>query len=174
MPKGFCTIVGATDPDGRSIPLRKLVENGWVTPVRAPSGWGIGPDELPLGKNLFLDNARQYTAFSLTFRAPISNYTLQNYGVGTGLTPPTVADTSLENAVTLSNLSTIAPIDGVDYPAPFVTQTRFTLGVNDANGYALTEFGLFSGDGTILMRWVTPALNKSSAWAPTLVHRSVY
>jgi len=149
-----------------------VVDYGWAHPVKAPTGWGIGPDEIPLGYNLFLDQARQYTCYALTFRSPIANYTIQQYSVGTGLTPPSVADVALGNPVLLGNSTYFNPIDGVDYPAPFMAQIRFTLGVGDANGYLLTEFGLFSGDQTLLMHWLQPGgLSKTSAWAPSLCHR---
>lgn len=171
MPTGFFTLESATDLQGRKIPARELVRRGVANKGRRPRGWGITDEEVPLGKNLFLDQGRQYLAFAFTFRAPIGSFVIQNFGVGTGTTPPTVADVSLENPILLSNGQYTKPIDGVDYPSPFIARIRFTLGANDANGYAVTEWGIFSGDGTLLIRTTLPVLNKTPDYTPTFSYR---
>jgi hypothetical protein len=157
------------------VPLTKLVDRGLVKPVRGAPGWGLTPDEIPLGHNLQLDNFRQYMAYAMTFRGPIGNYVLQRFGVGTGVTPPTVGDVQLQNAIQLvapdnPNVGTKL-IDYVAYPAPFYAYIYFTLGVNDANGYSVTELGLYSGDNTLLIRWTVPGINKDATYSPQLVHR---
>ena len=146
----------------------------WVKPCRAPAGWGIGPDELCLGHNEFLDQARQYVCYALSGRAPISSYIIQQYSVGTGLAAVNTTDTALQNPITLSSGTIYNPIDGIDFPAPFIAQIRFTLGANDANGYAVSEYGLVSGDNTLLMHWVVPPINKTSDWTPSFVHRLAF
>ena len=75
--------------------------------------------------------------------------------VGTGTTSPSVGDTSLES-----------PISGTKKA---LTETRtdgniitfvYNLGASEANGYDITEFGLWDGD--LLSRIVFSATSKTS------------
>lgn len=172
--EGLITVIGITLADGKILPLRKACDYGWITPERAPAGWGVGSNEVCLGKNLFLDQGRQLLAYVFGFRAPIQNYTCQRYGVGTGLNAATVADVALESPVPLASQSnaTTAPVSTIDFPTGFVMRVGFTIAVGDANGYLLTEFGLFSGNNTLLARKVRGVgINKTSDFAPTLTWR---
>ena len=95
MPEGYLTCIGVRDAGGREIALKDAVRYGWLRPARAPAGWGIGPGEVPLGHNLFLDAGRQYLAYSFGYRSPVANYAVQYFGIGTGTSTPTAADTAL-------------------------------------------------------------------------------
>lgn len=156
------------------MPLRKACDYGLIIPQRSPAGWGVGPDEVCVGKNLFVDQGRQLLAYAFGFRAPIYNYTCQKFGVGTGLTAAKVTDVALEAPVALTSQggATIAPVTSIDFLTSFVVRVGFTIAVGDANGYLLTEFGLFSGNGTLLARLVrSVGVNKTSDFAPTLTWR---
>ena len=54
---------------------------------------------------------------------------------------------------------------------PFVAQAEYALGYDDANGYLITEFGLFTGNGTLLARKTDTGINKTSDNLLTLIHR---
>lgn len=173
MIEGLVTVTGVTLADGKVMPIRKAVDYGWLPAERVPAGWGVGDDEVCLGKNLFLDQGRQLLAYAFGFRAPIENYTCQRYGVGTGTSTARVTDVALESPVELvsSQLPT-APITSVDFLTAFVMRVGFTIALGDANGYLLTEFGLFSGNNTLLARKVRGVgINKTSDFSPTLTWR---
>jgi hypothetical protein len=177
--KGYSSIYQVKDGDGRILLPSEIVDRKIAVPGSGESGWGLGPNEIPLGPNLQLDNFRQYMAYAMTFRAPVGNYVIQRFGVGTGTLPPTTADVQLQNQVPLigADQPTLGTklIDYVTYPSPFVSIIYFTLGITDANGYNITEVGLYSGDNTILVRWVLPAgINSSGQVAVTLAHRLVW
>lgn len=176
--KGFSSVIAVHDAEGKPVTLAKAVDYGWITPGKALPGWDITSDEIPLGPNLQLDNFRQYLCYASTYRSPVGNYVLQRFGVGTGVRPPTTADTQLQAQVALTAPDipsyTTKLIDYVAYPSPYYAQIYFTLGVNDANGYLLTEVGLFSGDNTLLIRWTIPGIAKDSSFTPTLQHRLAF
>jgi hypothetical protein len=172
--EGLITVTGITLADGKKLPLRKACDYGWLTPERVPAGWDVGADEVCLGKNLFLDQGRQLLAYAFGFRAPIENYTCQKFGVGSGLTAAKVTDVALEAPVALASAfgATTGAITSVDFLTAFVMRVGFTVAVGDANGYLLTEFGLFSGNNTLLARKVrSVGINKTSDFAPTLTWR---
>ena len=111
-------------------------------------------------------------AYAFGFRSPISSYTVQRFGVGTGLIPAKVTDVALQAPVTLNNASTTKPIDSVDFLSPFVVRVAFTLANDDANGYILSEMGLFSGGEALIARKVRAvSINKTSDFSPTLTWR---
>jgi hypothetical protein len=174
-PEGLVTISAVRGNDGESISTQRAVDLGWIVPSpgRSPSGWGLDKHEVSLGSNLFLDQGRQLLAFCFGFRAPISDYTCQKYGVGTGTTAPQVSDVTLEAPITLASVaSTVASIDGVDFLSPFVVRVSYTVALGDANGNLITERGLFSGNGTLFARHVTSAgINKTSDFSPTFTWR---
>ncbi len=173
-PKGLLTVTGFTTADGKNVPLQKGIEYGWIKGQRGqPSGWGLPKEEISLGENLFLDQGRQLLAFCFGFRSPISDYVCQRFGIGTGNTAPAVTDVSLESPITLSSVSsTTAPILGVDFLTPFVVRVSYQIAIGDANGYLITERGLFSGNGTLFARHVSAAgINKTSDFSPTLTWR---
>ncbi|MDD1733162.1 MAG: hypothetical protein LUQ53_04245 [Methanothrix sp.] len=172
--EGLITVSKITLADGKELPLRKACDYGWINPERTPGGWDVGQDEVCLGSNLFLDQGRQLLAYAFGFRAPIENYTVQKFGVGTGLTAARVTDVALEAAIPLASGfgATTALITSVDFLTAFVMRVGFNIAVGDANGYLLTEFGLFSGNNTLLARKVrSVGINKTSDFSPTLTWR---
>lgn len=174
--EGLVTVSGITLADGTQVSLRKACDYGWITPVCVPPGWmgEVSADEVCLGSNLFVDQGRQLLAYAFGFRAPIENYTCQRFGVGTGLTAAAVTDVALEAPVALASASgaTTAPITSVDYLTAFVMRVGFTVAVGDANGYLLTEMGLFSGNNTLLARKTrSVGINKTSDFSPALTWR---
>lgn len=172
--EGLVTVTGITLADGKHVPLRKACDYGWITPQRIPAGWDIGSDEVCLGKNLFLDQGRQLMAYAFGFRSPIQNFVCQNFGVGTGLVPATVADVALAAPIPLASQgnATTAPVSTIDFLTAFVMRVGFTVAIGDANGNLITEFGLFSGNNTLLARKVQGVgVNKTSDFAPTFTWR---
>jgi hypothetical protein len=172
-PKGILTISGIKLADGKSLSTQQAVDYGWIAPVSGQfTGWGLERHEVPLGENLFVDQGRQIVAYAFGFRSPISNYTVQRFGVGTGLTPAKVTDVALQTPVVLNNGSTTKEIDAVDFLSPFVVRVAFTLANDDANGYILSEMGLFSGGEALIARKVRAvSINKTSDFSPTLTWR---
>jgi hypothetical protein len=172
-PEGILTISGIKLVDGKTLSTQQAVDYGWITPARGQfRGWDLERHEVPLGENLFVDQGRQIVAFAFGFRSPISNYTVQRFGVGTGLTPAKVTDVALQAPVTLNNALTTKEIDAVDFLSPFVVRVAFTLANDDANGYILSEMGLFSGGEALIARKVRAvSINKTSDFSPTLTWR---
>lgn len=173
-PQGIVTISGITLADGSTVSTQKAVEYGWIKPAhgRQPLGWGLDRHEIPVGKNLFLDQGRQMLAFAFGNRDPISSYVVSKFSVGTGLTPAQVTDVAMEAPILLSNGQYSKGIDAVDYLQPFVVRVAFTLGTNDANGKLISELGLLSGGGALIARKVrSTSINKTSDYAPTLTWR---
>lgn len=173
-PEGLITVSKITTADGKEMPLQKACDYGLIIPERSTAGWGVSSDEVVIGKNLFLDQGRQLLAYAFGFRAPIENYACQQFGVGTGLTAAQVTDVSLEAPVGLASQSggITAPVTSIDFLTAFVVRVGFTIATGDANGNALTEFGLFSGNGTLLARFIrSVGINKTSDFSPTLTWR---
>jgi hypothetical protein len=173
--KGLVTVSGITTADGKTIPLQKAVEYGWIKPAsgRSPSGWGLPKEEVSLGENLFLDQGRQLLCYCFGFRGPFADFAVGQFAVGTGTTAPAVTDVALESPIYLSSVTSItAPILGVDFLTPFVVRVSYQIAIGDANGYLITERGLYSGNGTLFARHVSSAgINKTSDFSPTLTWR---
>jgi len=172
-PEGIITVSKITLADGREISTQQAVDYGWLcSPGRQPGGWGLERHEVVIGNNLWLDQGRQIMAYCIGFRSPIVNYTIQSFGVGTGLTPATVTDVALEAPITLSNSQTTNSIDAIDFLSPFVLRVAFTLGINDANGYLISEMGLFSGGSALMARKVRAvSIAKTSDYSPVITWR---
>lgn len=173
-PQGLISLSGITDGFGKKISMADAVRYGWVKPVRVNRAkWGLEEHELPLGRNLYLDQGRQLLAYAFGFRTPIENYVCRRYGVGTGRTAAKVSDVTLEAPITLASTGGVtAPIDSVDYLSAFVLRVNFTLALGDANGYAISEMGLFSGNDTLMARKIrNVVVNKTSDFSPTLTWR---
>lgn len=172
--EGLITVSGIRLADGKLLSTQQAIEHGWIGLPRGrqPLGWGLERHEIPLGKNLFLDAGRQLIAYAFGFRPPVENYVCRRFGVGTGLTAPKVTDVVLESPIVLASGQTTGLIDSVDFLTAFVVRVAFTLGIMDANGYAITEMGLFSGNNTLLARKVrSTVINKNSEFAPTITWR---
>lgn len=160
MLKGLLTISEVRDAAGRIIPLQKAVDYGWITnPQKAPAGWGIGRDEVCIGRNLIVDGGRMCIAYLL---GGLPNKKISQFAVGTGTTAANVSDTTLQNPVTLSTGTIYKPIIGVVFPAPFTLLVQMVLSATEANGYLLTEMGLFNDENTLIARKTRTGVNKVS------------
>jgi hypothetical protein len=172
-PEGLITIGKVTLADGSEISTQKAVDYGWIGRSRKqPGGWGLSRHEVVVGNNLFVDQGRQLIAYAFGFRAPLYNYTCQNFGVGTGVTAANVTDVALESPITLSNGQVTKAVDMIDFLSAFVVRVTMTLGLADANGYVISEMGLFSGSNVLIAHQIrATSLNKTSDYAPTLTWR---
>jgi hypothetical protein len=161
-PTGWVEIEKITDGFGREVSKEKALKYGWIS-----------LDPKIGSSNLFVDQGRQLMAYAFGFRSPIENYTCQRFGVGTGTTAARVTDVALEAPVELiSSQATTASITSVDFLTAFVMRIGFSIALGDANGALLTEFGLFSGNNTLLARKVRGVgINKTSDFSPTLTWR---
>lgn len=164
-PRGQVFISKVVDGEGKAIALDRAIKYGWVNGKLTEEG-------VDVGSNLFVDNGRQLMAYAFGFRSPISDYVCAKFGVGTGTVAAKVTDVALQSPVTLASGQTLANVDTIDFLTAFVVRVAFTLGLTDANGYAVTEFGLFSGNNTLLARKVrSVAINKTSDFSPTITWR---
>ena len=85
-------------------------------------------------------------------RSPIEDFACYYFGIGTGILPATVTDISLEHPLNFSGGSPLKQVNSIDYPEPFIARVSLTLAAPDADGQFVTEFGLFSRNGTLLNR----------------------
>lgn len=166
-PKGGVAIIGARDANGCPIELQKLLADGivnrvGVTRYGARYALRVANGEIDLGENLFVDTGRQAVCFAFGERSPTTNFTVQKFGLGVGTTPPAVTDTSLSEPLTFYAGLTLKPVDNIAYPAPFVMQVQFTMGLSEANGHLITEMGLFTSNGTLIARRTHTGINKKS------------
>jgi hypothetical protein len=75
---------------------------------------------------------------------------------GTNGTPPAVTDTSIANPY-------YKDMDGFEYPEGGKVRFRWSLSISEANGKAISEFGLFVENGGLYARRVRQSpLNKES------------
>lgn len=173
-PQGIVTVSKVVDATGREVSTQQAIDYGWICPPagRQPTGWGLERHEVVLGHNLFVDQGRQLMAYAFAFRAPLANYTCQRFGVGTGTTAAKVTDVALEAPIQLSTGDWTKPVDLIDFLSAFVVRVSFSLGTADANGYIISEMGLFSGNDTLIARKIrSVSLNKTSDFSPTLTWR---
>ena len=172
-PKGFLSVSKVLDASGKEISTQRAVDYGWIVPDFRNSlkGWDLQKHEIPLGENLFCDGGRQLLAFCFGYYAPISSYVCSKFSVGTGTVPAKVTDVALQNPIEFSAGVTTKTIYGIDCPTAFVARVEFTLGANEANGYLITELGLFSGNDTLYARRTTTGVNKSSDFSPVISWR---
>lgn len=112
-------------------------------------------------------------AFAFGGRSPAANFAVSSFAVGTGLTVAKVTDVALESPILLASTSAYsAPIDSVSYLSPFVVRVAFTIGINDANGYLISEMGLLSGGGALIARKIrSVGISKTADFSPTLTWR---
>lgn len=168
-PTGHVQIERITGAHGEIVSIDDAIRHGWVS-FESRSAYDTHKrGGLP---NLYLDQGRQLLAFAFAFRAPIENYVCRRFGIGTGITAAKVTDVALEAPIALNSGQTTGPVDSIDFLSAFVVRVAFTLGHADANGFAITEQGLFSGNQSLLARRVrSVAINKTSDFAPTLTWR---
>lgn len=77
-------------------------------------------------------------------------------GFGEGTSPAASSDTALTSGFVKS-------VDSVTYPTSTSVRFNWTLGTGDANGKAITEFGLLSTDNTLFARKQRSVINKTSS-----------
>lgn len=160
-PTGHVSIVGITDSFGKKISLDRAVRYGWITPEVARGG-----------PNMFVNQGRQIAAYALANRAPTQNFTIQKFGFGTGQTAARTTDVQMENPLEFAAGGYTKAVDSIDFPSPYILRVFYTLGLEDGNGYYITEFGLFTGDDRMLAHRIDgKGLSKTSDWSPTLTWR---
>lgn len=114
---------------------------------------------------VFTDNGRKIFMHRAFESSPSYTYP-GSFKVGTGTTTPTNADTDLDTAITIGGNPTKTLATG--YPVFDDTNLQVTnrgiLSVTEANGNAITEFGIFNQDSTpeIFSRMVYNVINKTS------------
>lgn len=111
-----------------------------------------------IGRNMVVNVGRNIVCHLLN-NSQGANQHIDHIEVGTSLTAATLADTSITAPVskTLNNVS--FPTDGqVDF--------EWSLEVNEGNGVAIAEFGLFCADGSMFARKVCASnqvINKTAS-----------
>jgi hypothetical protein len=105
-------------------------------------------------ENLIVDGSKLTHARLLG--GDVAGRSVTQFGVGTNGTAPAGGNTTLASPF-------IKTVDGTTYPATNQVQFAFSLGVGEANGKAIMEFGLFTAGGALYARKVrATALNKES------------
>lgn len=105
-------------------------------------------------RNLIVNNSKQIHARLLG--GDVTNRSITQIGFGTNPTAPTAGNTSLTDAY-------VKPIDTVSYPANNQVRFAFSLGTGEANGKAISEFGLLTAGNTLYARKTRSApLHKES------------
>lgn len=105
-------------------------------------------------KNLIVDNSKLIHAHLLGGDG--TNRSVTQIGYGTNPAAPVGGNTSLTNAYTKA-------VDTVTYPATNQVQFAFSLGTGEANGMAISEFGLLTAGNMLYARKVRGApLNKDT------------
>jgi hypothetical protein len=169
---GYITATDFKSAKGESLTKEQAIRHGLVVPGVVTDDFVIPEDEIPLGYNLNMSAIRQYLAYLVGNRQPATNYVAAKFGVGTGTTAPTVDDTGLQAPINFYLGNAVKPIDSSDFPEPFVVRFNFTLDSGEANGYLITEMGLFAGDDTLLSRkTLTGGINKDSSFSHGLTWR---
>ncbi|WP_319557892.1 hypothetical protein [Thiomicrorhabdus sp.] len=84
----------------------------------------------------------------------MTNRQITQIGFGTGASAASPDNTGLTNGF-------FKPVSVVSYPAIGQVAFSWSLSTAEANGLAITEFGLRCADGTLFSRKVRAAINKS-------------
>jgi hypothetical protein len=103
------------------------------------------PVETVEKKNLIVNGARVQMAYLVAGNGAGRHIT--KIAFGTNGTNPTLADTVMTNAYE-------KPLSAHSYPEPGQVQFDWKLETTEANGMAIMEFGLVTGDGTLFSRRV--------------------
>jgi len=104
-------------------------------------------------KNLIVNGAKNQLARLIGGDG--SNRHVTHFGVGIGTSPAQPDNVTLQGGVW-------KPISSVSYPDTGKVQFNWNLTTADANGLALTEFGLRCADGTLFSRKQRAAINKAN------------
>ena len=102
--------------------------------------------------NLIVDGARDAMARLVS---SIGDRVITKLGVGTGTSPATPSDKNLTNPHYVDVLS-------FSYPSSGAVTFTFKLGADDANGMAITEYGLTCTDGSLFARKIRSVITKQS------------
>lgn len=96
------------------------------------------------------------TCLSRLVGGAVTGKQITTIGFGTSGTAPAVGNTALTGQFTKA-------VDSVSYPASNQVRFAFSLNTGEANGMAILEFGLITGDGTLFARKVrSSAFNKDA------------
>lgn len=128
---------------------------------RNPNG---GPDRLIhyfADRNVIVNNGRAQMARLIG--NDTTNRPVTKIGFGVGTAAAVATDTALTTPF-IKLITTAVPGTGVTYPVSTSTKFSWTLENAEGNGLNITEFGLYSNDGTTLFaRKVRSAIAKTSA-----------
>lgn len=144
--------------------------------------------EIILGPNLVVNLGRQTIAYLLGGRdynsvIPNNSWIVTQCSWGTGEVAPRFTDSSLspqavagqtsggENEIYYDGVNRKKNLTGVDWPLPFIVRFEATLGADEAVGYLIREFGLWTGNGVLFARKVFPAISKGSDFGIAFLHR---
>ena len=87
----------------------------------------------------------------------VTGQSVTQIGFGTGAVAPVFGNTSLAVG------AFVKAVDGHTYPVSNQVQFAFSLGTDEANGIAISEFGLLTANGTLYARKTRSApINKLS------------
>lgn len=105
-------------------------------------------------KNLIVVGSQQIHAKLLG--GAVTNQSVTQIGFGTSSAAPAFGNTALTDAF-------VKPVDTVSYPASNQVQFAFSLGSLEANGKAISEFGLLTPSNVLYARKTRSApLNKDT------------
>lgn len=112
--------------------------------------------------NLIVDGSKQIHAHLLG--GDVTNRSVTQIGFGTNPTAPVGGNAALTGAY-------VKPIDLVTYPATNQVNFAFSLGTTEAQGLAISEFGLITAGNTLYARkvrtnplWKDVDLTLSGSW----------
>jgi hypothetical protein len=109
-------------------------------------------------KNLIVTKGREN--MSKLISASGNSYFVDEIGFGTDGTTPTAGDLVLTG-------STTKAFDSITYPDPNSVEFNWSLGLSEANGMAIAEFGLISNNGDLFARKSRSVINKESDFSIT-------
>lgn len=104
-------------------------------------------------KNLIVNGAKNQLARLVG--GSVTNRHITQIGFGIGATAAAPTNTALTSAYTKG-------VTSVEYPATGQVRFNWSLSTAEANGLAITEFGLVCADGTLFSRKVRAPIQKES------------
>lgn len=122
-----------------------------------------------------ITNSGKLIVLDRTFNSSPTRSEPNQFKVGTGTTTPSLSDTDLVTPVSIDGDNFKGFVSG--YPVLNTTSIQSTircfLNSTEANGNALTEFGIVNSDGTPLMfsRAVHTVINKTSSNEITYIEK---
>lgn len=106
-------------------------------------------------QNLIVDVGKQQAARLLG--GDVTGRSIDRVGVGTGTSAAAAGNTALSSPVYVTAT--------VSYPTATSVQFEYEFGLSDANGMAITEFGLITVAGNLYARRVRAAINKDNTFS---------